>query len=70
MATPRVIVYPPSETGGRRVRAGGKTLGTAFSLHDLAVFLEQAGLEGYDELDVAGWEHIEWRGGGPEQWEH
>lgn len=66
----RVIVYPPSETGGRRVRVEGTILGTAYSLHDLTVFLEQAGLEGYDELDVAGWSGIEWRGGGPNVWEY
>ncbi|MFI1701982.1 hypothetical protein ACH419_39380 [Streptomyces bobili] len=70
MAPPRVIVYPPTETGGRRVRVDGTILGMAFSLHDLTVFLERAGLEGYDELDVAGWDRIEWRGGGPDVWTH
>ncbi|MFJ6730009.1 hypothetical protein ACIQPQ_34430 [Streptomyces sp. NPDC091281] len=72
MATLRVVVHPPSASGGRRVRADGEILGTAFSLHDLAVFLERAGLEGWDELDVvAGGEQglIEWRGGGPDVWE-
>ncbi|MFF6829616.1 hypothetical protein [Streptomyces longwoodensis] len=70
MSTPRVVVYPPSETGGRRVRVDGEILGTAYSLHDVSVFLERAGLEGWDELDVAQAELIEWRGGGPDQWEH
>ncbi|MCX4993823.1 hypothetical protein [Streptomyces longwoodensis] len=70
MATPRVVVYPPSETGGRRVRVDGEILGTAYTLHDVSVFLERAGLEGWDELDVAQAEMIEWRGGGPGQWEH
>ncbi|MFI1371319.1 hypothetical protein ACH4UY_04815 [Streptomyces longwoodensis] len=70
MSTPRVVVYPPSETGGRRVRVDGEILGTAYSLHDLAVFLERAGLEGWDEQDVAQADLIEWRGGGPEQWVH
>jgi hypothetical protein len=66
----RVIVYPPGEGGGRRVRVDGSILGTAFSLHDLAVFLERAGLEGWDELDVIAAEGlIEWRGGGPDTWE-
>ncbi|MFE1925828.1 hypothetical protein ACFW91_25055 [Streptomyces asoensis] len=65
-----VIVYPPAEAGGRRVQIGGQIVGTAYSLHDLAVFLERAGLEGYDDLDVAGWHQIEWRGGGPEAWTH
>ncbi|WP_426568121.1 hypothetical protein [Streptomyces canus] len=68
MAPSRVIVYPPTETGGRRVQVDEKTLGTAFSLHDLAVFLERAGLEGWDELDVAASDLIEWLGGGPDVW--
>lgn len=71
MPAPRVVVYPPSETGGRRVRVDGEILGTAYSLHDLAVFLERAGLEGWDEMDVAAHAElglIEWRGGGPEMW--
>ncbi|GAA3899066.1 hypothetical protein [Streptomyces lannensis] len=66
----RVVVYPPSESGGRRVTVDGQHLGTVFSLHDLAVFLERAGLEGWDELDVVvHTELIEWRGGGPDVWE-
>ena len=68
MAEHRVIVFPPSESGGRRVQVDGEMLGTAFSLHDLAVFLERAGLEGVDELDVAESPMIEWHGGGPEGW--
>lgn len=69
MAMPRVVVYPPAaEGGGRRVRVDGEILGTAYSLQDLTVFLERAGLEGWDELDVAGAELIEWRGGGPDAW--
>lgn len=53
MATARVVVHPPNERGGRRVEVDGQPLGMAFSLQDLAVFLERAGLEGWDELDVA-----------------
>ena len=68
MAERRVIVYPPSESGGRRVRADGEILGTAYSLHDLTVFLQHAGLEGVDEVDVAESPMIEWHGGGPEVW--
>ncbi|MEU6670421.1 hypothetical protein [Streptomyces sp. NPDC046727] len=68
MAEHRVIVFPPSEGGGRRVQVNGETLGTAFSLHDLAVFLERAGLDCADELDVAESPVIEWHGGGPEVW--
>ncbi|MFE0801022.1 hypothetical protein [Streptomyces sp. NPDC058812] len=60
-----VIAYPLSETGGRRVPIDEEILGTAHSLHDLTVFLQQAGLEGRDDLDVVGSELIEWRDGGP-----
>jgi hypothetical protein len=68
MSERRVIVSPPSETGGRQVRVDDETLGTAYSLHDLSVFLERAGLEGLDEVDVADSPLIEWHGGGPEVW--
>ncbi|WP_225840288.1 hypothetical protein [Streptomyces sp. NK08204] len=65
---PAVVVYPPDEDGGRRVRVDGEQLGRAWSLRDVAVLLERAGLEGVDDLDVAGADWIEWRGGGPEVW--
>lgn len=68
MAEHRVIVFPPSERGGRRVQVDNETLGTAFSLRDLTAFLQRAGLKGMDELDVAESPVIEWRGGGPEEW--
>ncbi|WP_369243800.1 hypothetical protein [Streptomyces sp. R41] len=64
----RVIVYPPSESGGRGVRVDSTILGTAYSLHDLTVFLRGAGLPDWDELDVAESGLIEWHGGGPEVW--
>ncbi|MEU6373951.1 hypothetical protein [Streptomyces sp. NPDC046909] len=67
---PAVIVYPPDEEGGRRVRVDGTILGRAFRLRDVVAFLETAGLQGIDELDVAGAGWIEWRGGGPGTWEH
>lgn len=71
MASARVVVSPPEEHGGRRIYVDGQPLGTAFSLHDLAVFLERAGLEGWDELDVARHAQlIEWHGGGPDVWTH
>ena len=69
MAERRVIVFPPAEGGGRRVQVDSETLGTAYSLHDLAVFLERAGLEGLDVVDVVSSPVIEWHGGGPEVWE-
>ncbi|MEU8968122.1 hypothetical protein AB0D11_02405 [Streptomyces monashensis] len=68
MAERRVIVHPPGDTGGRRVQVGVEELGTAYSLHDLSVFLQRAGLEDLDELDAAMSPLIEWHGGGPEEW--
>ncbi|MEU8983077.1 hypothetical protein [Streptomyces sp. NPDC048309] len=68
MSERRVSVYPPSGTGGRRVRIDDQMLGTAYSLHDLTVFLQNAGLTGWDELDVAESGCIEWHEGGPEVW--
>lgn len=69
MAERRVIVAPPSETGGRRVRVDDEILGRAYSLRDLAILLQGIGLEGWDEVDVAESPLIEWHGGGPEVWE-
>ncbi|MEW2631618.1 hypothetical protein AB0903_08155 [Streptomyces sp. NPDC048389] len=63
-----VIVYPPSPTGGRRVRVDGEILGLAYSLADVVEFLRRAGLEGLDEDDVARSELIEWREAGPDAW--
>ncbi|GAB2766097.1 hypothetical protein [Streptomyces bullii] len=68
MAERRVIVSPPDETGGRRVQVDAETLGTAYGLHDLSVFLKRSGLECLDEVDVADSPLIEWHGGGPEVW--
>jgi hypothetical protein len=64
-----VIVYPPDETGARRVRAGGEILGLARSLADVAEFLRRAGLEDFDEADAGTVGMIEWRGGGPDVWQ-
>ncbi|MER6075594.1 hypothetical protein ABT187_43860 [Streptomyces sp. NPDC001817] len=69
MAERRVIVFPPGEGGGRRIQVGSETLGTAYGLHDLSVFLERAGLEGLDVVDLVNSPLIEWHGGGPEVWE-
>ncbi|MER5549827.1 hypothetical protein ABT072_47410 [Streptomyces sp. NPDC002589] len=52
MAERRVIVFPPGSAGGRRVQVDSETLGTAYSLHDLSVFLERAGLEGLDVVNL------------------
>lgn len=61
-----VVVYPPAVGGGRRVRARGEILGTAYSERDLREFLRRAGLDA-DEVDLEG-PLIEWRGGGPNVW--
>ncbi|WP_406493944.1 hypothetical protein OHB06_24955 [Streptomyces sp. NBC_01604] len=63
----RVIVHPPSPTGGRRVRVDGEILGLAHNVADVAEFLRRAGLE-VDPSDVAGSPWIDWRGVGPERW--
>ncbi|MEU3683741.1 hypothetical protein AB0E99_22775 [Streptomyces sp. NPDC030592] len=70
MSPPPVIVYPPDESGGRRVRVDGTILGLAYSTQDVAAFLQEAGLQGWDDLDVVRSGLIEWRGGGPEVWTH
>ncbi|MFE3378776.1 hypothetical protein [Streptomyces anulatus] len=68
MAALRVVVSPPSSTGGRRVRVDGTILGLAYGLADVAEFLRRAGLEGVSEADVEQSELVEWRGGGPDVW--
>ncbi|MGI5437774.1 hypothetical protein ACQEV4_10150 [Streptomyces shenzhenensis] len=68
MAGPiRVIVHPPSPTGGRRVRVDGEILGLAHNIGDLVEFLRRAGLE-LDAAEVAGAPWIDWRGVGPDRW--
>ncbi|MET9138875.1 hypothetical protein [Streptomyces parvulus] len=69
MATDKpVIVYPPGEDGGRRVRIGDRFVGLAYGLTDLAAFAQEAGLQDWDDLDVVRSDLIEWRGGGPDVW--
>ncbi|MET7809813.1 hypothetical protein ABZT26_03000 [Streptomyces sp. NPDC005395] len=63
-----VVVYPPDEDGGRRVRFDGRLSGRAFSVRDLVAFMQEAGLHEFDEMDVVRSELIEWRGGGPDVW--
>ena len=65
-----VIVYPPDEQGGRRVRVDGTILGRAYSVRDCAAFMQEAGLQEFDEMDVVRSALIEWRGGGPDVWTH
>jgi hypothetical protein len=69
MATDRpVAVYPPTEDGGRRVRIDGHFVGIAYSVRDVAAFMQEAGLQDWDEMDVVRSSLIEWRGGGPDAW--
>ena len=65
-----VIVFPPDEQGGRRVRSGSEILGLAMGLADVVEFLRRAGLDEVDEAYVRRTRLIEWRGGGPDVWEH
>ncbi|MGK5532444.1 hypothetical protein [Streptomyces sp. URMC 129] len=68
MARARVVVYPPTAGGGRRVRVGEEILGRARSVGELLEFLRRAGLDP-DEVDLRDPALIEWRGGGPGVWE-
>lgn len=65
-----VVIYPPDENGGRRVRVDGEILGRAFGVQDVARFMQEAGLQDWDEMDVIRSALIDWRGGGPDVWEH
>ncbi|MEV0443509.1 hypothetical protein AB0I84_13215 [Streptomyces spectabilis] len=65
-----IVIYPPDEEGGRRVRIDGTILGRAYNVQDIAKFMQEAGLQDFDEMDVVRSALIEWRGGGPEAWAH
>ncbi|MFI0268591.1 hypothetical protein [Streptomyces luteogriseus] len=67
---PPVVIYPPDEDGGRRVRIDSAIVGRAFSVQDVARFMQEAGLQEFDEMDVVRSLLIQWRGGGPEVWTH
>ncbi|UOB09106.1 hypothetical protein MQE23_08575 [Streptomyces sp. HP-A2021] len=71
MASARpVVVYPPDEDGGRRVRMDSEIAGRAYNLPDVVEFLRRAGVEEVNEVWVRRSSLIEWRGGGPDVWEH
>lgn len=65
-----MVIYPPDEDGGRRVRVESTIVGRAFSVQDVARFIQEAGLQEFDEMDVVRSLLIQWRGGGPEVWTH
>ncbi|MGW0330771.1 hypothetical protein ACWD0J_02645 [Streptomyces sp. NPDC003011] len=66
MTSAPIIVHQSSDTGGRRVTVHShgrdEILGTAYSDHDLVVYLESAGITDPEAvLDDPQW--VEWRGG-------
>ncbi len=67
MVQPRIVVYPPDRSGGRRVRVDGEILGMAYTLRDLEEFLRRAGLD-EGTYDLNDQRLIDWRGGGPDEW--
>ncbi|WP_405724779.1 hypothetical protein OG885_01695 [Streptomyces sp. NBC_00028] len=64
-----VVVYPPSADGGRRVRIGEHFVGIAYGLLDVVAFVQEAGLQDWDEMDLVRSALVDWRGGGPNTWE-
>jgi hypothetical protein len=48
----------------------GEVLGRAYGVQDVARFLQEAGLQDWDEMDVVRSALVEWRGGGPDVWDH
>ncbi|WP_406440492.1 hypothetical protein OHB14_16485 [Streptomyces sp. NBC_01613] len=65
-----IVIYPPAADGGRRVRVGDRFRGMAYGLLDVVEFLRLAGLEDAEEAWLRQSELIEWRGGGPDVWDH
>ncbi|ESQ00178.1 hypothetical protein B591_10690 [Streptomyces sp. GBA 94-10 4N24] len=63
-----MVVYPPSPSGGRRVRADGEILGLARSARGVAELVRRAGMTGVTEANVGEAGAVEWRGGGAEAW--
>ncbi|MFE4050232.1 hypothetical protein [Streptomyces sp. YIM B13518] len=63
-----IVIYPPGEDGGRRVRDGPRFLGMAYGLLDVVEFLRLEGLESVDHDWLRRSARIEWRGGGPDVW--
>jgi hypothetical protein len=71
MSRCRVIVWPPSGAGGRRVGIAGPMPSAVFSAQVLTVFAQfaqNACLTGWDVLGVVESGRTEWGAGGPEVW--
>lgn len=62
----RLVVEPPSRSGGRRVRVDAEILGVAYGEQDVREFARRAGLN--EDLDLADPSAVDWRGGGPDVW--
>lgn len=62
-----VVVMPSASDGGRRVTIHSERVGTAYSLFDVLEFLHRASLPAEDRA-IDDPELIEWRGGGPYDW--
>lgn len=56
-----IVIYPPDESGGRRVRVDGEILGMAHSLRDVTEFLRRAGMDDITEEDVLRDDRLAWR---------
>ncbi|MFF4298440.1 hypothetical protein ACFY0N_32855 [Streptomyces vinaceus] len=65
---PRLVVHPPDHRGWRRVRCDGRSLGTAYRISDIAVFLAATGMEDAEDFDLTDPALVDWRGGGPDCW--
>ncbi|MGW1197845.1 hypothetical protein ACWD4B_18695 [Streptomyces sp. NPDC002536] len=64
---PRIVVHPPSPSGGRRVTVGAEILGVAYGVVDVLEFLRRSGAD-LDDVRLDDPEQIEWLGGGPGAW--
>ncbi|MGW9028098.1 hypothetical protein ACWGQ5_28860 [Streptomyces sp. NPDC055722] len=64
---PPVVVHPLSPDGGRRVTIRGERVGTAYNLFDVLELLRRVGLP-YEDKAIDDPQLIEWRGGGPYEW--
>ncbi|WP_370417132.1 hypothetical protein AB8O64_00555 [Streptomyces sp. QH1-20] len=63
----RIVVHPPSPSGGRQVTVGREVLGTAYGVIDLYEFMRRAGVP-KDDVRLEDTTLIDWQGGGPGVW--